>query len=290
MKKKIKSILIIVFLLFIGVTLSFAKYIYNESLNYYLESKEFYFESDKLTLNTKKHNLLTWNGNDISFSVKNYIDESKISEYDISYKASCTVLGDQASYIECDFVDTNSSTYEGVLSSQSYCENKLTDEDVSSYIKSDCELNGYVWKTEQMEKQVNFNLKLLDNSKKIDEVTVGLVVESIKPYKKVLKGIFNINKKDNEVIPVIVNFKKYTDFDELNLINNDSEKKCLLVSFQTDNYVIAKDYISNYREENETISFEVEVNPDSDFSLEMYKKDITEQYSNENINIIEKEC
>lgn len=290
MKKKIKKILIIIFLLFVGVTLSFAKYIYNESLNYYLESKELYFESDELTLNTKKHNLLTWNGDDISFVVKNYVDASKVTEYDISYKASCKVLGAEANYIECNFIDTNTSTYEGVLSSQSYCDNIKDDIDVSKYNKTDCELNGYVWKIEQMEKQLNFNLNSTDNNKEIDEVTVEVVLESTKPYKKVLKGIFNINKKNIEIVPVIVDLKNYTDFDELNIINNSSEKRCLSVTLQTDNYIIEKEKVFDYEETNKTITFEIEVNSNNDFSLELYKKDITKQYFKENINIVEKEC
>ena len=31
---------------------------------------------------------------------------------------------------------------------------------------------------------------------------------------------FNINKKDSEESSVLLNLKNYTDFDELNLINN----------------------------------------------------------------------
>ena len=177
-----------------------------------------------------------------------------------------------------------------VISSQSYCENKIDDTDVSKYNKTDCELKGYVWKNETMEKQLNFNLNLLNNNKKIDEVTVEVILESTKPYKKVLKGIFNVNKKSIETVPVIVDLKNYTDFDELNIINNSSEKKCLSVSFQTDNYIIEKERVSNYEEKNKTIKFDVEINAKSNFSLDMYKKNITIQYLEENVDMAQKEC
>ena len=52
-----------------GVT--YAKYVSDAAFNYYLGSKGFYFESDELSLEQNKITDTSWDGEKVTFSIKN---------------------------------------------------------------------------------------------------------------------------------------------------------------------------------------------------------------------------
>ena len=54
-----------------GIT--YAKYVSNAVLNYYLSSKGFYFDSETLSINTKKNTDTSWNGEDVVFTLTNSV-------------------------------------------------------------------------------------------------------------------------------------------------------------------------------------------------------------------------
>ena len=180
MKKRSKRIIItlVVILIFMATaTLTLGKYAYNNAWNYYLSSKGFYFESDLLDINTKKNSLLKWDGSDINFLIKNSQNDKLISEYDISYKITCEVLGEESSYIKCNLNNTNASVFNGTLATTSKCINNINDVDVTLFSKSECEVNGYKWKDEVISKNNYFNLELTDSTKNIDEVSVKIIAQ-----------------------------------------------------------------------------------------------------------------
>jgi len=196
-KKRSKRIIIILVVLLIFVataTFTLGKYAYNNAWNYYLSSKGFYFESDFLDINTKKNSLLKWDGSNINFELKNSQNDKLISEYDISYKITCEVLGEENNYINCNLNGTNTSIFSGTLATTSKCINSKDDIDVATLSKAECEVGGYTWNEEVISKSNYFNLELSDPTKSIDEVSVKITAESLMPYHQTLTGIFNINK------------------------------------------------------------------------------------------------
>lgn len=293
-KKKITIFLVITISLIVTTTITFGKYVYNSIWNYYLESKGFYFESDLLDINTKKNSLLTWDGSSVYFNIKNSLNKKLISDYNISYKLTCTVLGDEASYIDCILNDTNSSVYNGSLSTISTCINNIDDEDVSSLGKTECEIKGYTWYEEVTSKNNYFNLILKDNTKNIDEVSVKITAESINPYHKTLVGIFNLNKIEPEDSEIITYYENYSEYDELTIINESTIDKCILISFDSNNYSFDLDsnsYLEYSNNLNGKIdSIKIKVKKQNSVNYNFYKINSEKEYSINDFTIEEKEC
>ena len=297
MKKKrniIMITLVILFAIIVTTTMTFGKYIYNSVWDYYLSSVEFYFESDLLDINTKNNSLLKWDGSNIDFIIKNSINKELISEYDIEYKVTCEVLGDEADYIKCILNDTNSSTFNGTLASEAKCTNSIDSTDVSKLTKAECEVGGYTWTEEVASKNNYFNLVLTDETKSIDEVSVKITAQSTSPYSQTLIGIFNLNKVENQDIELITSYESYSDYDELTLTNTTDTSKCVSISFSADNYSIDIDTESvlNYdTDENKKINqIEIELTAKQTSFYNFYKINSEKVYSINDIIVEEKEC
>ena len=56
---------------------SFARYVYNVAYEHYLVAKDFYFTSDYLSEEEKTLLYNSWNGNDITFNISNFIQRRK---------------------------------------------------------------------------------------------------------------------------------------------------------------------------------------------------------------------
>lgn len=297
MKKSSKRcILIVVFLLvFITATsLTFGKYVYNSVWNYYLTSKGFYFDSDLLDINTKKNSILKWDGGDIYFNIKNSQNEELISEYDISYKVTCEVLGEESKYIKCNINNTELSTFNGNLASTANCINETDDLDVSSYSKAECQLKGYIWNEEITNKSNSFNLVLTDATKSIKEVSVKITAESLTPYHETLIGIFNLNRVDSEDLEIVTNYQNYDDYVELSISNTTTTDKCLLISFDESDYSLDLNLDSvleyNTNLDKKINQVKVKVLNQKNLIYNLYKLNTNKVYSMEDILIEEKEC
>ena len=292
MKKK--KILIVIFLLFmvsLTISLTLGKYVYNSVWNYYLTSRNFYFDSDLLSVNSRNNSFLKWNGENIYFSLKNSSNDKLVSDYDISYKITCSVLGDESEYIECLLNDLDKATYNGTLTSVSYClSNNEEDKELN---KADCEIKGYEWINEPIKKDNYFNLKLIDDTKEIDEVSVKIVAESTSPYHKTLTGIFNLNKVDKFESEYNVEFENLNDYVQLLIINRSNEKKCFSISFDSNDYLIDLDnnsIIEKELNESEIVNkITVEVSNESSIKYDFYKINSIIENSINDFSIIEKE-
>lgn len=297
MKKQVKKVIFIIVMLFIvatAISLTFGKYAYNSVWNYFLKSKGFYFESDLLDIDNKKNSFLKWDGSDIYFVIKNSLNTELVSEYGISYKITCTVLGEEANYIGCSLNGTNLSEFYGNLSSNAACINSINTEDVSSLSKAECEINGYTWQQDISVKDNYFNLILKDATKNIDEVSVEITAESLTPYNKTLTGVFNLNKVEIEDTEIITNYQSFSEYDELTLINTTSEEKCLLIGFDSNSYLFDLNSVStrgfDTDSNNNVNQIEVKIGKESSSAYNFYKLSDEKVYSVSNFNVEEKEC
>jgi len=293
-KKKI-VLLIIVFcvILTIAASQTFSKYIYNSIWGYYLRSKGFYFSSDSLNVNNKKNSILTWDGNDVIFKIKNSDNDNLVSEYDISYTVSCEILNEEKEYLSCNLNNTDQSTYSGKLSSASTCIDIKGESDVSNLIKSKCELSGYSWKTEEATKDVSFNIELKDETKIIDEVSVQITVESTQPYKKTLKGVFNLNLTE-EMSEYELDYEIFDSHSEITIVNKGNYDKCFNISFDEtknlyDNY--SNDVIESFVTKDKVINkIKVKIKSQSSTIISFYKLKSEDVYSIEDFILEEVEC
>lgn len=297
MKKRSKRIIITLFVILIFMataTLTLGKYAYNNAWNYYLSSKGFYFESDSLDINTKKNSLLKWDGSNINFIVKNSQNDKLISEYDISYKLTCEVLGEEKNYIKCNLNDTNTSVFNGALATTSKCISNVDDVDVSMFSKAECEVNNYTWNEEVISKNNYFNLELTDPTKSIDEVSVKITAESITPYHQTLTGIFNINRVESVDLEIVTFYTEYKEYDELSITNTTTSDKCVSIDFDSSKYSVDLNdgSILEYSvDANEKInSLKIKINKESSLSYKFYKTDSDEFYSINDFFVEEKEC
>ena len=291
--KKIITIFIILIMIFTTISLTLGKYIYNSVWDYYLTSKEFYFESDLLDINIKNNSLLKWDGSDVYFKINNSQNAELVSEYDIKYKITCEVIGDESDYIDCVLNGSDSNVYSGTLSMESFCKNNIDSNDVSNLEKTECEINGYTWYDEVAVKENYFNLKLTDENKNLDEVTIKITAESLTPYNKKLIGVFNLNKLEQNEPELTIDYQTYDAYDELIFTNLTFENKCLEISFDTNNYIIdLDDKVSEYlvNENNQVNKISVQILKQDSEIKRFYKKNKEKKYSIDDFSIENKEC
>lgn len=293
-KKKI-IILAIVFCTALVVTaaLTFSKYVYNSVWGYYLQSRGFYFSSDSLDTNNKKNSVLTWDGSDLIIDLSNSENDSLVSEYDISYTASCEILGEEKEYLSCNLNNTGKSSYSGVLSSASICMDSKGSKDVSDLIKSQCELGGYTWKIEKTTKQIGFNVELNDETKSIDEVSVQIIVESTAPYKKTLKGLFNLNLKEEET-EYNIYYQDYDNYNEVTVTNKINQDACFNLSFDSKKNLYdnsSSGVVETYTAGDKSINkLKIKVNKESSSSFIFYKIKSDEIYSIDDFTLEKIDC
>lgn len=292
MKKVIKYIIIIVcaFLIALGskYAVSYAKYAYNKAWNYYLESKGFYFDSNTLKENDGRIINNLWDGGHIYFDLRNTLNSSVVSETDIAYQVTCNVLS-SSEPATCTILDTNSSTYDGVLSSFKTCSNDTLDGvDVKGYDKATCEMSGYDWVSDPAVKEIYFDVVGSDSA------TVEINVTSTSPYKKTLKGEFTLNKDKNITGTITHNYESANGQGNLVLSNSFDTDKCIRVSFDSNNLRLDLDKNKNWKYATDTQGYineiDLKLEPKSSEILEFYEV-VSNSYDNSNFTITElEEC
>ncbi len=286
-KKKILIILIILTLCTFSYLTSFARYSSNYVWNYYLESHGFYLTSDSLGLDKKNINTL-WDGSSIQVVVKNYSNNNLITDYDIRYDVTCEVLNNDP-YI-CKLNDTESSSLSLVLSSNSRCINNTLDEvDVSSYGKTECEINGYEWQNLAVNQNINFNVYAA-NGGEVNNASVKITVRSTSPYRKTMTGIYNLFKNAQNTGEIIKQIYDNELYDELVITNSYDIRKCVLVSFDTTTRVVenSSDFINPTLDSNNYIeSFKLAIDGNSSKKFKFYNKDLSQNYAVDDFIITE---
>ena len=242
----------------------------------------------------KKNTNLNWDGNSISFNIKNYLNSEYITDYDISYKVTCSIEGDVKEYAECVINDSNSSTYTGVLTSNKKCINNTNDGvNVSSYDKVDCNVNGYIWNVEPTSKNLSFNVVLTADTKSLEDVSVKIEAESTSPYKQKLVGYYQLHKQLVVEEEVLYEYNNYTNYDELIIFNPLDSKKCLSINWDSELLRIDAqlDEFSEYKTDDTYINqVNLELDSKSTKKIKFYKFDLENNYSLSNLIINELNC
>lgn len=287
--RKIKVIIILVLILTLILTygVSFAKYAYNNVLNYYYKSKDFYFSSNSLDLEEVSNVNNAWDGNNVYFDIKNYLNDSLITDYDISYKVECSTNN---SNYKCNIND-NESTYNGVLSSSKACFDE--DNNIIADINNidDCTNNGYNWFDNKTVSKLYFNVSSLDNTL-VDDVEVSIKVTSTSPYKKVLKGKFVLSKQSNINNDITLNCNNYDEKVEVIVSNLLDSKKTYTLEFDSNKLKI--DLNDNIKEESKDsddfinkVTFNLDTN--KNIKIIFYKTDISKNYDKNDFKITVKD-
>jgi len=291
MEKVTKTLLISVLSLFAILLLSkgvtYAKYASNSVWNYYLESKDFYLSSDYLDLESVKNVDNNWNLNNIYFNIKNSYNDILATEYDINYKVTCTTNNDK---VTCNLNDTNKNVFNGVLSSSFKCVNEIDTVNVSDLDKTECELNGYEWKSIVSTKEMYFNLI---SDVEYESVVVNIKVESTSPFKKTLLGSFELTKDKSINGVVSLSYSSFSNYDRLVVSNSHDVKKCARISFDNTKLRIEtplSDVISYEKDVNGYVnSIILNIEGKKNKTFKFYKLD-NEVHTKDEFTIIESDC
>ena len=287
---KHRKYLIIIFLFTLALMVvyfgtTYAKYVYKEAHNYYLQSKGFYFTSDYLDVNTKQTVNNYWDGSSVYFNIKNNINESIVTDYDINYKVKCTTNNANAT---CNLNGSGKNEIDGVLKLNAVCENNTSDGvDTSTFTYEECSSNGYTWNNKVVSEEMYFDIVGDD----ISRVNVNLEISSISPYKKTLVGKFILNKVKSTT-DIDIKYKDYSEYGILNLRNNSNTTRCVVVSFDPNNLLVneyntAKSYTKN--SDNYIDSLTISINSSSSANYKFYKKNnIT--YDASSFTIVDIDC
>ena len=287
-----KKLIIVICLVGSFITLvlsSFARYSSSSVLNYYLESHGFYFTSDFLGDDKRNVNTL-WDGNSVSFNIKNSSNESLVTDYDIRYTVSCEVLSEIP--VLCKVNGTNESSFTGILSSNSRCVNDVDSVDVSSFNKTECEMEGYDWEEIPVSRDLYFEIVPIDDYQ-INNVDVRITVSSVSPYSKSISGVFSLFKNAPDAGSISKTINNSVDYDDLIISNSYSTRKCIKVEFDSSKRIV--DYDNNMTntvvDNSGYISqFNTSINGMSNVKFKFFNKDFSNDYIVDDFIITEIGC
>lgn len=236
MKRKIFLLLIVIFGIFLCTrSITLAKYASNSVWNYYLKSQGFYFESDNLIENGKNNVNTLWDGNRININVRNNLNQSLISDFDIEYEVNCEVVGTESSNLTC--LVNGKDKYTGILSSSQACVS-MENIDTSSLTKTECELEGYTWQQQVATNDLYFEVRKNSENYEMNDVTVKVYATSISPYRKTLEATYKLHYALDKTGEIIKKYDNYDNYNRLTITNTYDTDKCVSVSFDGTNKVI----------------------------------------------------
>ena len=298
MSKRTKTLLLTVIILslisLITYNYSLAKYASNSFWNYLLSTKGFYFSSDVLDT-TKITNINNnWEYDSTYFRLKNSENGFLVSDYDIEYTVKCTIQNDASEYSKCELNGTNSDTFTGVLSSSGMCINNINEQDVSTYTKEECELNGYEWQIQESYKDIYFDIIKIGEHD-LTYVSVLIEVTTVAPYTKTLIGEFNLSGIEILESGLDVQYKEFDNYSRVIVSNSYDENKCVKLKWNQDNLRIdeTSGKISSFKIDTNNNINEIIFNIDKKNSVSylFYKTDMNKKYDFQDFTLIESnEC
>ena len=220
------TVVALVGLLIITRGITYAKYVSNSVLNYYLNSKGFYFRSESLDIETKSNVDTSWDGGKVTFSINNSSNKSLATEYDIKYEITCSIEETDTTKV-CYLNGTNSSKVTQTLSADFACKDTANNTDVSSLDETQCKKQGYTW-TAIPSTSVNYFEVVDINGKDVDTANVIITATTTtSPYKKTIKGKYTLNKDKSELGTLSVKYETKTHYENVIVINSYNEDKCV---------------------------------------------------------------
>lgn len=286
-RKLIILVIILSFILMLSYGVSYARYASNSIWNYYLESKGFYFTSN--TLENKKV-VNDWDGSRVYFDVRNSVNSYIATEYDIEYEITCNIKGDVNG--KCLINGSDSNVYEATLSSYEGCVNLKDDVDVSSYNKETCNNEGYSYRVKESVANNYFEVVSNDENE-LNNITVEIIVKSVKPYTRTLKNDIILSRSLDETGSLNLIYNEYQEYSRVVISNSYSEKKCVKLSF--DNSKIRIDNDSNVisygtSDDGYINNVTLEINSKSNINYLFYRVDNNKEYNIEDFSLVETEC
>ena len=268
---------------------SLARYSSSSVWNYYLESQGFYLTSDSLG-NEKKNVNTLWDGNAVHFTIKNSSNESLVADYDIRYNVNCEVLSEIP--VTCKVNGGQTSSFTGVLSSNSRCVNEVDDVDVTLFNKPECEMNGYNWEKVPVTRDLYFEI-VPENNYEVNNVDVRITVNSVSPYSKTMTGVFSLFKNAPDTGSISKNINNFVDYDDLILSNSYSTRKCVKVEFDSSKRIV--DFDDNMANtvldtSGYITGFNTSINGMSNVRFKFFNKDFSSDYNVDDFIITEIGC
>ena len=292
--KKITKYLSIIVAALVGILIitrgiTYAKYVSNAVLNYYLSSKGFYFDSEVLSSNTKKNADTSWNGEDVVFTLTNSANSSLATEYDIKYTVTCTVEEENTTKV-CFLNGTNSSTINATLSSATGCRNYKKDNiDTSSYNETRCRELGYSWEAIPTTANISFNV-VDSTGKDVDTATVLITATSTKPYEKTLSAKYILSKDKSEIGTLSLKYESKDSYENIIVTNSYNEDKCVKLTWDPEKLLIDldDDAITQNQNSNDYVNeiiFKLDKKNSNNFIF--YKTDKSKTYTKDDFTLVE---
>lgn len=285
------TVVALVGLLILTRGITYAKYVSNSVLNYYLNSKGFYFRSDDLTAETKNNVDTSWDGNKVSFTINNSSNKSLATEYDIQYEITCAIAETDTTKV-CYLNGTNSSKVTQTLSADFACKDTTNNKDVSSLDESTCTKQGYTW-TAIPSTSTNYFEVVDINGKDVDTANVIITATSTSPYKKTIKGKYTLNKDKSELGTLSLKYETKTHYENVIVTNSYNEDKCIKLTWNSDNLVIDNsNSMQTIENDNKYINGVIfKLNKKDSTNFIFYKQDKSKTYSEADFALVEStEC
>lgn len=285
------TVVALVGLLILTRGITYAKYVSNSVLNYYLNSKGFYFRSDDLTAETKNNVDTSWDGNKVSFTINNSSNKSLATEYDIQYEITCAIEETDTTKV-CYLNGTNSSKVTQTLSADFACKDTTNNNDVSSLDESTCTKQGYTW-TAIPSTSTNYFEVVDINGKDVDTANVIITATSTSPYKKTIKGKYTLNKDKSELGTLSLKYETKTHYENVIVTNSYNEDKCIKLTWNSDNLVIDNsNSMQTIENDNKYINGVIfKLNKKDSTNFIFYKQDKSKTYSESDFALVEStEC
>lgn len=285
------TVVALVGLLILTRGITYAKYVSNSVLNYYLNSKGFYFRSDDLTAETKNNVDTSWDGNKVSFTISNSSNKSLATEYDIQYEITCAIEETDTTKV-CYLNGTNASKVTQTLSADFACKDTTNNKDVSSLDESTCTKQGYTW-TAIPSTSTNYFEVVDINGKDVDTANVIITATSTSPYKKTIKGKYTLNKDKSELGTLSLKYETKTHYENVIVTNSYNEDKCIKLTWNSDNLVIDNsNSMQTIENDNKYINGVIfKLNKKDSTNFIFYKQDKSKTYSEADFALVEStEC
>ena len=278
--------IIILVVLTRGIT--YAKYVSDAAFNYYLSSKGFYFESDELSSDQNKVTDTSWDGEKVTFSIKNSKNKYIASESDIDYEITCTVEEENTTKV-CYLNGTEKNKITAKLSASIGCLNETNDGvDTSSYNESQC--TKYSW-TNVPTKSEHFFEIVDTKGNPIDTATVVITAKSTFPYEKEISAKYILTKDSSDIGSLNLKYESKTNYENIVITNSYNEDKCLKLTWNPDNLILdqdSNDYISHKTNNSNYINEIIfKLSKKNSLNYTFYKTDITKTYSEEEFTLVE---
>ena len=261
-----------------GIT--YAKYVSDAAFNYYLSSKGFYFESEELMSEQNKITDTTWDGEKISFSIKNSKNKFIASESDIKYEITCTIEEENTTKA-CYLNGTEQNKVTGQLSASFGCLNETGDKvDTSSYTENQC--GNYTWTYVPTKAEHYFEV-VDTKGNPVDTATVIVTAKSKEPYEKTISTKYVLTKDSSDIGTLNLKYESKESYENVIITNSYNEDKCLKLTWNADdlnideynaNIISSKTNSNNYINE---IIFKLSKKDSLNYTF--YKKNIEKTFA-----------